>query len=479
MLVSLTATATADGPDATDLGYLLHKHPDRLRTVEVSNGEAHVFFPEATPERCTATMLVEIDPIALSRRRDRQASAPTLEPYVNDRAYAASSLLSVALGKLFGTALSGTCEQRPALVDHRFDLTVELPTVRAVGGAELVQRLFAPLGWSVTCRSVPLDPTVEGWGDSQYLSVRLTGKQTVKAALAHLSVLLPVLDDRKHYWVNGAEIDKLLRRGEPWLADHPERDVISRRYLRSGDLTRQALARLTEPDPTDDPDGARPESTTGDHPAAEREAALEKPLTLNQQRLAAVAAAVVDLGGGSVVDLGCGEGRLLQRLLDEPSVTKLVGVDVSLRSLDSARRRLRLDQLSARRQEQIELLQGALTYRDRRLEGFDVACVVEVIEHLDAERLDVFAQVLFGQAEPRAVIMTTPNREFNVHFPSLPAGQFRHRDHRFEWTRAEFVAWATDAAETYGYTVTFDAIGPDEPTTGSPTQLGLFQKANP
>lgn len=463
MLVSITSTT----PDAGDLGFLLHKHPDRVRTVDVGSGRAHVFYPEASPERCTATLLVEVDPIRLSRRTKGQATASNLEPYVNDRPYAASSMLSVALGRLFGTALAGTCEAKPELVDKLLDLEITVPVVPSRGGEDVVRRLFEPLGWNVECITLPLDPEFESWGDSRYVTLTLSGQQKVKDALAHLFVLLPVLDERKHYWVGDDEIDKLLRRGGDWLPAHPERDFIAHRYLRFDGMARDALARLA--DGTNDSD-AEDERQDG------REEQYERPLSLNEQRLDAVMGAVVGAGGGRVVDLGCGEGRLVERLVAESAVSEVLGVDVSIGALARAERRLRLDELSERRREKIGLVQGALTYTDERIRGFDIATVVEVIEHLDAERLDVFARVVFGDAAPAAIIVTTPNSEYNVHFERLAAGAFRHGDHRFEWTRAEFAAWVESVNVDYGYTAEFSSIGPDDPATGPPTQMAVFRK---
>ena len=463
MLLSISCL----GPDASNLGYLLHKHPDRVRSVDVGGGRAHVFYPEATEARTTATLLVEIDPVRLSRRTRGDRATASLEPYVNDRPYVASSMLSVAIGKLYGTAMAGTCETRPDLVDQSLELEVTIPVVGAPNGGELVGRLFRPLGWRVECHVPPLDPNVAHWGDSRYASVTLSGTQTVRDALAHLYVLLPVLDGKKHYWIGDEEVDKLLRRGGDWLATHPERELISRRYLRFASLARDALARLAEgPVDADQRDEG--------HDAAE--ASLERPMSLNEQRLLAVTAAVTGAGGGSVVDLGCGEGRLLKRLMEEPTVTDLLGVDVSLRALERAESRLQLDQLSERRRENITLAQSALTYTDARLVGRDVATVVEVIEHLDAERLDAFSRVVFGHGAPRTVIVTTPNREYNVHFAGLADGRLRHGDHRFEWTRAEFARWADDVCVDFGYEVTFSPIGPDDPDTGPPTQMAVFRK---
>ena len=463
MLLSISCT----GPDASDLGFLLHKHPDRVRSVDVGNGRAHVFYPEATNDRTTATLMVEVDPVRLSRRTRGNQSTATLEPYVNDRPYTASSMLSVAIGKLYGTALSGSCETRPELVDQALNLEIASPVVGAPQGGELIRRLFEPLGWTVSCEVLPLDSSFTGWGESKYASLTLRGTQTVKDALAHLYVLLPVLDGKKHYWIGDDEVDKLLRRGGEWLTAHPERELITRRYLRFASLAREALARLAE--------GAV-DTDERDQGNDANEDALERSLSLNDQRLDSVTKAVTVSGGGSVVDLGCGEGRLLQRLIAEPSVTRVLGVDVSLRALDRAEARLRLDDMSERRREQITLAQSALTYTDQRLRGRDVATLIEVIEHLDAERLDVFARVVFGDAAPQTVIVTTPNREYNVHFERLPEGQFRHGDHRFEWTRAEFTEWAEHICTAYGYSASFEPIGPDDTDTGPPTQMAIFSR---
>lgn len=465
MLVSISCT----GANSADLGFLLHKHPDRVRSVDVGGGRAHVFYPEASDERTTATLLVEIDPVRLSRRARGDRSA-TLEPYVNDRPYVASSMLSSALGKLYGTALSGTCETKPELVDTAIDLEIVAPVVGAPRGGELIRRLFEPLGWTVGAEILPLDTSFESWGESRYASLTLRGTHPVKDALAHLYVLLPVLDGKKHYWIGDEEVDKLLRRGGEWLAAHPERELISRRYLRFGSLAREALARLADADGVVDSDDQDEGNNAG-------EDALERPLRLNDQRLDAVMEAVATAGGGSVVDLGCGEGKLLQRLVADTSVTSVLGVDVSLRALDKAEARLRLDELSERRRQQITLAQSALTYTDERLRGRDVATVIEVIEHLDEERLDVFGRVVFGDAAPQHVIVTTPNREYNVHFERMANGEFRHGDHRFEWTRAEFGEWAEQVCADYGYSVRFAPVGSVDADTGPPTQMAVFAKA--
>ncbi|WDZ83652.1 3' terminal RNA ribose 2'-O-methyltransferase Hen1 [Micromonospora cathayae] len=466
----LTITSTA--PSATDLGFLLHKHPGRVQSFAVSAGQAHVFYPEATDQRCTAALLLEVDPVALVRGRGTGGpDAFSLAQYVNDRPYAASSMLAVALGKVFRTAMAGRCDARPELPGQPLPLTVRVPALPCVGGPTVAHRLFAPLGWSVEAEPVPLDPAVPHWGASRYLDVRLTGRLRLAEALNHLYVLLPVLDNGKHYWVTTDEVDKLVRAGAGWLRGHPERDLIVRRYLaHQRTLVGTAVGRLAEVDDTEPQalDDAVPDGTADGSPP--------RTPNLAEQRRDAVLAALRAAGATRVADLGCGDGALLRALLTDPVFTEIVGVDVSARALDVAARRLRLDQLPERQLDRVRLVQSSLTYRDGRLAGFDAVVLMEVIEHVDPPRLGALERTVFGHARPGTVVVTTPNVEYNVRYPDLPAGRLRHRDHRFEWTRAEFRAWAAAVAAEYGYEVRHLPVGPDDPEVGPPTQLAVFTR---
>jgi 3' terminal RNA ribose 2'-O-methyltransferase Hen1 len=462
MLLTLTLTQSP----ATDLGFLLGKNPARAQSFPLSFGQAHVFYPEASPERCTAALLLDIDPVGLVRSwRGPRGEGGLMEQYVNDRPYVASSFLSVAIAQVYGSALAGRSRERQELAEARLPLRAGLAVLPCRGGEVFLRKLFEPLGYVVSVTRAPLEERFPAWGPSPYFTVTLEADCRLQDLLAHLYVLVPVLDNDKHYWVGDAEVEKLLRHGEGWLAGHPEREQITRRYLKhQGTLTRAALSRLEE-------------EATGRPPVEEEdepETQGEERIRLSEQRLQAVVAALGESGSRKVLDLGCGEGRLLRALLQHPGFDEVVGLDVSSRALAIAGQRL--ERLPDTLRERARLLHGSLLYRDERLAGFDAAAVVEVIEHLDPPRLRAFERVLFEFARPGTVVLTTPNAEYNALFPGLAAGKFRHHDHRFEWTRAEFQTWARGLGERFGYRVEFRAVGPEDASLGSPTQMAVFTR---
>ncbi|MFG2911065.1 3' terminal RNA ribose 2'-O-methyltransferase Hen1 [Kitasatospora sp. NPDC048286] len=494
MFMSISTTGSAEAP-ATDLGFLLHKHPGKVQQFTTSHGEAHVFYPEAGDELCTAALLLDIDPIALVRKgrgdgRGRGGSPDfALSQYVNDRPYAASSLLAVALRTVFRSAMKGACPARPELPARVRPLRIELPAVPAngageAGGPALVARLFEPLGWRVEATAIALDESFPEWGESRHVRIALSSDAVRLAdALQQLYVLLPVLDGAKHYWVAPDEVDKLLAAGQGWLAAHPERALITRRYLaRRWSLTRAAmerleLARLAE---ADDREVEEIDNAVDDRPEEEvREQPEPRQPSLAEQRRAAILTALRETGAARVADLGCGQGELIGELLKDARFTGILGVDVSTRALRVASRKLGLERLSERQAARLSLVQGALTYTDVRLKGFDAAVLCEVIEHLDLPRLPALEYAVFGAARPRTVVVTTPNAEYNVRWDSLPAGAVRHADHRFEWSRAEFRAWTGKVAAAYGYTVELRPVGPQDEEVGAPTQLALFTTSAP
>lgn len=457
MLLTLTTTHHP----ATDLGFLLEKHPERAQRFDLPWGSAHVVYPEADEARCTMALVLDIDPLRLTKVARRRGETGTLAQYVNDRPYVASSLLSVALAQVFSSALRGKSRQRPDLAARAIPLEAHFPTLPCRGGERALRELFEPLGYEVEAHARPLDPRFPEWGESPSFAVTLRARTPLSALLTHLYVLVPVLDDEKHYFVGMDEVEKLIARGEGWLAAHPARERIVERYLRRyRHLTRAALAQLGE--------GADLDAEREAHDADE--ARLERRISLDERRREAVIAALREHGARRVLDLGCGEGKLVRELASEPGFEVVAGADVSARALERARDRLE----NVRRH--VTLFVASALYRDARFSGYDAISLVEVIEHVDPPRLETLARVVFEQAAPPLVLVTTPNREHNARFESLAAGAMRHRDHRFEWSRAELAAWANDVCARYGYRVSFIPIGEDDPELGPPTQMALFER---
>jgi 3' terminal RNA ribose 2'-O-methyltransferase Hen1 len=447
MLLTITTTHNP----ASDLSYLLHKHPAKVQQAEFSGGIAHVFYTEVSEERCTAALLLDIDPVGLVRKNPGNDFA--LEQYVNDRPYVASSFMSAAISKAYSSAMNGRCKDKPELVNVAmpFDVTIAVLPVR--GGEKLLKELFEPLGYTVDAERHPLDPAFPSWGESRYYTVRLRNTLTLQQLLSHLYILIPVCDNDKHYWIGNQEVEKLLEKGKEWLSTHPASELITRRYLKNQNaLANRALEFLLK-DEVVEP---------------------EKKIRVHDMRLQSVKDELLKTDAVRIADLGCGEGKLLRILLPEKQFKFILGMDVSYRSLEIVKSKLKIDRMSPGEQERIQLIQGALTYRDKRLEGFDAAVLVEVIEHLDPPRLAALEKVVFEFAKPKIVIVTTPNAEYNVKFPTLEAGQMRHSDHRFEWTRAEFATWGNQVAEHYAYTVTYKPIGEEDPETGALSQMAIF-----
>ena len=495
MLLTITTTQEP----ATDLGYLLHKNPHGgPQTFALPCGKAHVFYPEVNAQRTTAALLLDVDPVGLVR-----GPSTVLSDYVSDRPYAASSFLSVAIARVFGTALSGRSKERPALAEAQMPLTATIAAAPCRGGDELPAELFGPLGYEV-------EATADGEGNeaSPYRNIRLRHKVRLADLLRHLYVLLPVLDDRKHYWVGDAEVGKLVEKGKGWLEKHPARKMIIQRALGGMKLlTSEAAARLSTDEEAKETAGAAG-AAGGDVPtlkeqrldlvvalmrvttdAAARLSTDEKAKetagaagadisTLNEQRLDSVVATLQQLGVRTVIDIGCGEGRLLEKLMPIAQFTQLTGADASPRALERAARRLRLKSAPPAQLARVKLIQTGLTYRDERLSGYDAAALVEVVEHIDVDRLAAFERVLFEMARPRIAVTTTPNREYNAVFKDQQPNGLRHPDHRFEWTRAEFEQWAAGCGRRFGYRVETGGIGTKDENLGHPTQKAVFKRCD-
>jgi 3' terminal RNA ribose 2'-O-methyltransferase Hen1 len=457
--ITLTAPPGADY-SARDLSFLLHKHPDHLHTREVTQGVVTIFYAEIGAERTRAVIHLDVDPVALVRGKNEQSDG-LLAQYVNDRPYAANSLLSAAMLRAIGQTTAGKSKDRQALADRALPYAIRITPVAVSGGVEVIDKLFLPLGYVI--EAVTLDAS----GTRPVIDLRLAQTARLSENLNHIYVLVPVLDNAKHYWVDQDEVEKLLAKGGDWLPSHPARELIARRALRHRrNLVEQALERLSEtPDDEDDPVA---EPTEEDR--------LEQPIRLHDLRLDAVRDIITAAGARSVLDLGCGEGKLIRRLIRERGIERIVGVDPSVRTLQVAADRLHLNEAGDRLRERVKLQLGSLTYADRRWQGFDAAALVEVIEHIDPPRLAALELSLFGTARPGLVIVTTPNRDYNLLFEGMAPGQLRHGDHRFEWTRTEFAAWATRVAATHDYLADVRPLGPVDETYGAPSQMAVFTR---
>jgi 3' terminal RNA ribose 2'-O-methyltransferase Hen1 len=454
---------------ADDLSFLLHKHPAKIQSVDISSGKAHIFYPEVSAQKCTAALLLDIDPVGLVRSAGPKGNGFALEQYVNDRPYVASSFMSAAIARAYSSALNGRCKDKPELVDIAMPFTAKLAVLPVKGGEVLLKALFEPLGYTINAVQHPLDTTYPAWGNSRYFTVELSNRVTLQQLLSHLYVLIPVCDNDKHYWVNQEEVEKLLAKGKGWLETHPASELIVRRYMKGQrSLANQTLDVLLSKDQAD-PDAAEIEAPGIND-------AEEPQLRIHDLRLQAAKDELLSAGAKRIVDLGCGEGRLIKLLLAEKQFEFVLGMDVSYRSLEIAKERLKLDRMTERQLQRVQLIQGSLTYRDKRLQGFDGAALVEVIEHLDEQRLIALEISVFEYAKPEVVVITTPNAEYNVRFADHEAGKMRHNDHRFEWTRSEFEAWANRVATQFGYAVSFKPVGEVDPEVGALSQMAVFKQ---
>ncbi len=468
MQLELTLRQSGGDFASSDLGFLLHKHPAHLHERELSYGKGYVFFPEAGDEETRAVLYLDIDPVGLVRGRGQGQAL--LAQYVNDRPYAVNSFLSVAIAKVFGQSLSGKSKEKQDLADQALSYFARIVPVAITGGEEVARSLFEPLGYQVEISSTGAGS--EFAPGREYYDLRLSGEFKLSELLNHLYVLIPVLDNEKHYYVDKDEVENLLLKGEGWLEGHPEKELIAKRALKyRRSLANVALARLSEIEGQDSAEGDEEKVVK-----ASQEEQLEKPIRLHDIRLDTVAERLAEEGVRSVLDLGCGEGKLLKRLIKERGFKRIVGVDADIASLERASDKLYLKNAGESVRERVQLMQGSLTYADRRLKGFDAATLVEVIEHIDLPRLSAIETSLFGVAKPGLVIVTTPNREYNALFENMPEGRLRHPDHRFEWTRPEFQNWGARVAKEFGYVVEFSPLGPEDEKYGAPSQMGIFRK---
>jgi small RNA 2'-O-methyltransferase len=202
----------------------------------------------------------------------------------------------------------------------------------------------------------------------------------------------------------------------------------------------------------------------------------ETSTALHQQRLDAVMAQLLGHGVASVIDLGCGAGALLERLVAAAAVRHIVGVDASARALAVAEQRLACAAGSL--DGRLTLRHASLTDVGPELAGFDAVVLVETIEHIEPEYLGRVERTVFTRLRPQLAIITTPNRDYNP-LLGIADGELRHRDHRFEWGRRRFEQWAAGVGSRNDYGVVFEGIGPANTWFGSATQMAIFKRRTP
>jgi 3' terminal RNA ribose 2'-O-methyltransferase Hen1 len=443
--------ATTHNP-ATDLGYLLHKHPGKMHSKISSQGINYCFFSEVSEERCKACLLMDIAPRHLFKSKlEARFNIVNYNPYVNVRPYLASSLMSVAIAEMFGTAMNGRSKERQSLADTQIPLEAEISVLSCQEGPEFIKKLFEPLGYEVNIAPIMLDSQFADWGPSPYFYLKLKGTKRLSELLRQLYILIPVCDNFKHYWIDFAEQEKIVRMGEGWLPQHPMVSEITYRSLKHlKSLSQQALAQLLIG-----------EANTGTEILGIEN--QSRPVRLNEQRMQAVAGELIKCGVKTLIDLGCGEGRFLETLIGFNQFQKIKGMDVSIQVLERASLLLN--------KSKVELIHGSLNYLDARTQGFDACVLMEVIEHFDPLRLPEVAHNIFGFIKSPVVIVTTPNREFNSKFAT---GGLRHSDHRFEWSRTEFQRWCECIGAKYVYQFRISFIGEVDSVLGGSSQMGVF-----
>jgi 3' terminal RNA ribose 2'-O-methyltransferase Hen1 len=444
----------------------------------MSFGEGYVYFQENPQGDNSLSLLVDVDPLATVQGRGQLSHMDGL--YVNDRAYVPSSLLTSALTKAFGTALSGRCKERPELASTPIDWTVSVPVVTSDWRTEILWSLFGPLGYEVRMAHVEREGHRSSHPDvaSDLTGVKLCTTATMREVLSHLVVLIQVLDQDNHRWLDEQDLDPFMRRVEGWLPEHPYGMFILKRALKhQKHLIKAVIAKF----PAIVDSQARISSINSEMwDASQLEEYADQPLSLNRQRFAVVQELIERLQPRSLVDLGCGDGSFIGFLANGAllhPMERIIGMDVSASEL--ARAKTRMEHLSSLpgRRTPVEWLLGSLLYRDPRIKGLDMAILIEVIEHIDPWRLPALERQVFGEGGYASIVVTTPNREFNLIYGLSEEHSLRHRDHRFEWTRQEFQEWVQKIASQYGYEWQIQGIGTVSLDHGSPSQMVLFQKS--
>ena len=467
----------ASGEGADIVSHLLSKNPNNVYDRTDKGVRVRMVYTTATERETEVLMHAEPDPVDLVRGTP---DGYDITQYINDREFVTSSLFCSYIRSALGTALNGKPKEAYARwVGHPFDMELSFGPVASDLPDRAIEELFSPLGYAVTLERDELTYTFDLKKKSTVRRIILRGQVTVQNALRQLFLLIPVLDNYKHYFISEDEIDKIKRYGEGWLDSHPLKEMIIKRTLRFAELIRQyerqegALSAPAEAVNAEEDNVSTEGKGDGiDDPSLQE----DPPVRLNELRYRAITDVVAGLPlKRRIVDMGAGEGKLSARLAYIPGVESILAVEPSGQS------RLRAMERFAKLEERSgiaampEPIIGSLFYFDEQLQNQDVMILCEVIEHIDAYRLNGIMDTIMNEYQPEVLLVTTPNKEYNQVY-AMERESFRHHDHRFEWTRAELAAQCEMWTKQAEYTFEIRGIGEYAEGFGQPTQLVIFRK---
>jgi 3' terminal RNA ribose 2'-O-methyltransferase Hen1 len=441
-------TIKATGNNAEVISYLLAKNPNNLYERRNNGHFVRMFYNKFSHEEVEVTLFVTPDPIGLARN---SSETYDITSYINDREFVVSSIFCSFIRSSLGTALNGKPkEEYAAWVDHAFNIEFSFGPVASDLSDQQIIELFNPLGYEVKISYGEANYQMDIKNKSTARFIVLKGLTTLQNGLRQLFVLIPVLDNYKHYYIDEKEIEKIERYGEGWLDTHPQRETIFRRALRFKELYRSV------------------EKDTGTN---QKGKVLENKVRLNDLRYEKIVDCINNLNNKeSIVDFGSGEGKLSVRLGFVKGVREILAVEPSEYATLKAIKRF--EELKDKEDFiQPTPIMGSLFYYDERLKSKDIMVLCEVIEHIDEYRLPKIMATIFREYKPKTLIITTPNKEYNQVYDM--GKEYRHPDHRFEWTREEFHEWCI-GQNPGNYELTFDGIGEEHQSFGFPTQLCLF-----
>lgn len=445
--MQLTIRATGDNVKA--ISYLVSKNPENLYERNQKGHLVRMFYSKFADKELEMTVFVTPDPLELMQNKSNSFD---ITHYINDREFAVSSIFCSFIRSALGTALNGQPKEEYAQwVGHEFPFVLELGPVASTLSDQQLKDLFEPMGYQVDIERPEIHYSFQLKESSTVRTLTLTGYQTLQNSLRHLFVLIPVIDNYKHYFIDEKEIEKLERYGDGWLEEHPMREMIYRQALRFKEIYSLVESPNTE---------EKPEEPV-------------RKVRLNEMRYEKIVETAKLLKPNSIVDFGSGEGKLAVQLGFINGVQEVLAVEPSQAATLKAVKRF---EKVKDRSSFIEptTLWGSLFYYDERLKGKDLIILCEVIEHIDAQRLPKAFDTILNLYAPESLIITTPNQEYNEIYDM--EDHFRHDDHRFEWTRQEFQEWCKARNHLDLYELEFSGIGEENLNQGFPTQMCVFKR---